>query len=179
MNEWRVIPSFPDYEASDAGEIRRVRPGGRQKTVRPLSPHVERNGYVTVTLWVDGRTNSQWVQRLVCEAFNGPAPAGLHAAHDNGIRTDNRPSNLVWKTRFGNMADKQRHGTENTGSRNGMSVLTEEQVCEIRARVATLPRSSGGKRIKKGVLDPLAREFGVSAQCLRQIVRGDNWRHTA
>lgn len=170
--EWRVIPSFPAYEASANGEIRR-RDSGRLKRCRP-----EKNGYLKVKIWMDGEETACWVHRLVCEAFHGPAPAPkMHAAHINGTPSDCRASNLSWKTKTENERDKRIHGTANIGERNGMAQLTDSAAIQIKARLATLPRSSGGKRIKKGALVNLAREYGVSAGCLRQIVSGKNWSH--
>lgn len=173
---WRVIPSFPDYEASDAGHVRRCRPGARQNAVRPLSPFVEDNGYVSVTLWVDGGTKKAWLHRLVCEAFHGPAPApNLDAAHGNNVRSDNRADNLSWKTRAGNELDKLANGTSNIGERNGGAKLSAEQARTIKSRVTALPRSSGGVRVKKGALAPLAAEYGVTVSCIRQIADGRRW----
>lgn len=169
--QWRAIPSFPDYEASESGDIRR--PGNA-----PLRQFIERNGYPTVTLWVDGKTNSQWTHRLVCEAFHGPAPfPGAEAAHENGTLTDIRESNLSWKTKAANAADKKRHGTENIGERNGGATLTEDQVREIRIRHANAPRSSGGKRARKGTLQSLSREFGITPNAVLAVVTRRRWSH--
>ena len=173
---WKVIPSFPEYEASDAGEIRRA----GHKGARPLSLFRERHGHLKATLWLDGRTKSQWAHRLVCEAFHGPAPDAAHAAHaahENGIPDDNRPENLSWKTAAENASDKRRHGTENIGARNGMAVLDDAQIVEIRRRIVALPRSSGGKRIRKGALGALAAEYGVTDAALRFIITGRTWSH--
>lgn len=170
MTMWRGIPSLTEYEASDDGRIRKVRTG------RILRSRVEANGYVKVKLWGDGGQSSRWVHRLVCEAFHGPAPQSkMDAAHCNGIRADNRSENVRWKTRAQNELDKRGHGTANVGERNGMAILTAEQVREIRSLAPTLHRSSGGKRIRKGVLREVAKKYGVTSGCLRQIISKSNW----
>lgn len=173
MTEWRVIPSWPLYEASDDGQVRRV---GAAKC---LSPYVaRRDGYLRVGLWIDGRTVQGYVHRLVCEAFHGQAPAPkLDAAHANSTKTDNRAANLSWKTRAENEFDKRANGTANIGARNGQAALDEETVREIRNRVSMLPRSSGGARIKKAALGELAAEYGVTASCLRSLTARRTWRH--
>lgn len=179
MTEWRVIPSFRDYEASSDGEVRRVRPGARQTAVQPLKPFKEKNGYPTVTLWVDGRTNSQWLHRLVCEAFHGIAPfQDAQVAHDDGVPGNCSAINLSWKTAVENAHDKRRHGTENIGQRNGMAKMTEENVSDIRRLYSALPRSSGGKRVRKGAIDTLAAEFGITKSGIYQITTGRNWSHS-
>lgn len=172
MTFWHPIPSCPNYLASSDGEIRRI------GSARPLRPTREKSGHLRVSLWHDGIGRSEWVHRLVCEAFHGPAPfSKAHAAHANGVPSDNRPGNLSWKTATENAADKKLHGTENIGARNGGAVLGDEQIKEIRRKAAALPRSSGGKRIKKGALAPMVAEYGVTAGCLRQIIYGQRWRH--
>lgn len=179
MTIWKVIPSFPAYEAADDGQIRRRLPGPRQKTIGIIAPNLERNGYYKATLCMGGRTYRRWVNRLVCEAFHGPAPGpNMHAAHDDGHPSNNHASNLSWKTRLENSADKKRHGTENVGSRNGMSVFTEQDIPKLRELIAALPRSSGaGKRIRKGALSILAEAHGVTASCLRAIKSRHLWSH--
>lgn len=167
--DWRTIPSHPEYEASDAGEIRRK--GGQ-----PLSLWQAPSGYMKATLWLDGRCQSRWAHRLVCEAFHGPAPAPkLDAAHWNGEHADNRPNNLRWATRKENEADKDRHGRRVRGELHYSAKLSAADVREIRVRAADLPKSTGGKKFKKGALPALAAEYGVTASCLRQILSGQRW----
>lgn len=169
--EWRVIPSFPVYEASEDGQIRRVGGGVRK-------PHLEKNGYLKLPLYMDGTAYNQWVHRLVCEAFHGPAPfPSAEAAHENGIPLDVRESNLAWKTKAANAADKKRHGTENVGEQNGGSVLTPDAVRDLRRAYAEAPRSSGGKRVKKGTLQKLAAKHGITPNCVLAAVTGRRWSH--
>ena len=51
------------------------------------------------------------IHQIVLEAFCGPCPDGMEVLHGNGIRTDNRLSNLRYGTRSENNADSIRHGT--------------------------------------------------------------------
>lgn len=170
--KWRVIPSYPSYEASSTGLIRR-RSTGR---VRKLSLH--NSGYLQVALWENGEEFNRYVQRLVCEAFHGRAPRPkMHASHRNGDKIDNRQSNLRWLTKKQNEHEKRRHGRTNTGSRNGMSVLTEKDVRAIKVAFKSLPLSSGGVRFKKGSLRALALRYGVTPFALYRISSGRGWTH--
>lgn len=168
--EWRSIPGWPEYEASDEGSIRTI--GGHVRSVTEGE-----FGHLSLVLYhADGSLEKQWVHRLVCAAFHGPAPAeGLHAAHRNGISSDNRKDNLRWATPAENEADKKLHGTDNGRARNGMAKLTEADVEQILLVVPTLPRSSGGIRFKKGAIPALAARYGVSAACISQIAHGRRW----
>lgn len=94
--EWRTIPSHPDYEVSSYGRVISNKSGRS----RVLKPHTHPLGYMRLT--VDGRQQS--VHRLVAEAWHGPCPEGKEVDHINSVRDDNRPQNLCYLTRQENMA---------------------------------------------------------------------------
>lgn len=111
-------------------------------------------GGVVLAVW--------WQRWVVCVSFHGPAPQkGMHAAHQNSIRTDNRSSNLKWKTPKENEADKILLGRTNRGERNGRAKLTAIQVAEIRASVDS-SQILGGK-------------YGVAQCTIIAIRKGRNW----
>lgn len=116
--EWKPIPGYPIYEASDDGQIRsisRVRRTGRHMVPRQfpsvvLSPTITYDGYEQVALSApDGKRRSHTVHRLVLMAFAGPCPDGMEGCHNDGNRRNNHVSNLRWDTRLANVADRQRH----------------------------------------------------------------------
>jgi hypothetical protein len=101
--EWRQIPSFPLYEASTEGRIRKVATG------RILRPGLSSKSYVKVALFdADGSRADKTVHRLIAEAFHGPCPDGYVCAHLNGHPRDNRPANLKWCSASENERQKRR-----------------------------------------------------------------------
>lgn len=80
-----------------------------------------------------GSGRSQWVHRLVLRAFAGEPAEGQVARHLDGDPTNNALSNLAWGTHAENNADMVAHGRSTRGSANKRSLLTEEQVLEIRS----------------------------------------------
>jgi len=162
---WRQIPSFPLYEASSEGRIR------SRFRVRAL--HLDKDGYYVVVLFVGGARSCQRVNRLVCEAFHGPAkyPSIMDAAHKNGYRTVNRPTNLRWATKKENEADKAEHGTKVCGERHPRALFTQAQVDGMRAQYA---RNPTGATIAR-----LAEAFDVGKLTIRNIVTGRSWRTAA
>lgn len=157
--ERRPVPRHPNYEVDDRGN---VYPKGRQKPMY-LSPNAD--GYLRVNLTV-ATQKKRYVQvhRIVCEAFHGPAlAAGMHAAHANSVRNDNRKENLSWKTPAENNADKPAGLSINRGESNGRSILTAENVAEIREA--------------NGSLRDLAERFSVSQSHISGIRSGRAWRH--
>lgn len=101
MNEiWKDIPNLAGlYQASDMGNIRsldRVIPNkanksGLQRTKgKMLSSCVNANGYCVVSI----RHKTNYVHRLVCEAFLGEIPAGMTVNHKDGNKENNTFDNL-------------------------------------------------------------------------------------
>lgn len=163
--DWRDIPGFEErYQASSLGKFRRhslLKKDGRNKTGF-LKPCPVTNGYLQVNL--AGKVFL--AHRMIALTFRGKCPKGLECAHLNGVKTDNRISNLVYVTTQENMDHKKIHGTNAKGERNGWSKLTAEKVIFIR------------EQHKKGVSTAsLATLFKVDPSTIRGINTRRSWRH--
>lgn len=158
---WRIIAGFEGlYYVSDLGRVRSVR---RYKTPeRILVPSRAGKGYCKVCLCRRGEKYiHRYVHELVLEAFVGPRPDGMEAAHNNGRRDDNKLTNLRWDTRAGNHADKIEHGTMCQGETHGRRKLTAPQVITIRA--------------SQGTLREIGDKFGVGPMQVHRIKTRENW----
>lgn len=167
--EWRPIPSKPGYDASSIGRIRRWIKTGRWDRGQPLETpvlcwvHVNKTfGYCTVSI----KKVNETVHPLVCEAFHGPCPDGLECAHEDGVRDNNRFTNLKWKTPKENQHDRYRHGTMIRGNDVWSAILDEEAVREIRAA-------------PKGTLPAMVEKYGVKYWTVIGIRQGKSWKHVA
>ena len=104
--EWHEVPSLPEYEASSWGRIRRVPFVGSM----PHGGFRIYGGKVWRGVW-DGkryiflfRGKTRKVARMVCEAFNGPAPDDKpNCLHEDENSRNNRPGNLRWGTQKENL----------------------------------------------------------------------------
>lgn len=158
--DFREIPGYPGYFASNDGRIWSDRRGSR----RELAKYVEEiNGYRREKTNLYGRPGAK-VATLVCEAFYGPRPDGCEVAHLNGDSLDNRAENLAWKTTAENHADKVLHGTAIRGARHKLAKLTDDDVHEIRrlAEARTPQRD-------------IAVRFGITQPTVSRIVNGTRW----
>lgn len=163
--EWRPAPNFPDHEVSEYGDVRRVTDGRGLKAGVVLTGY-SHHGYRMYTLSKDGAKVNVFAHRLVCEAWHGePDPMRPMVAHWDGSKNNNHYSNLRWASCKENHADRVRHGTDPTGSRNGRAVLSEDDVRSIR-------RIYKGER---GQIADLSRQYGVSRRAVSLIVTNKNW----
>ena len=106
--------------------------------------------------------------RAAWELANGPIPDGLFVLH----ACDNPPccntAHLFLGTKADNNADMYSKGRAALGSRNGHAKLTESNVREIRALLAS------------GLLQrEIAERFGVTQTTISPLLRGVTWKHVA
>lgn len=163
MDDIRPYPGHPYYGVTADGRVFRTHPGPFKRPVpRELKPFFAR-GYAYVSLSGPGGVQKKAVHRMVAETFLGPCPPGMEAAHNNGVRQDNRAENLRWDSRAANLADRNLHGTHNKGERHGAAKLTESDVLEIRGSPAPGAR--------------LASVFGVTPSTISDIRARRSWAH--
>lgn len=119
---WKpVIGHEGSYEVSSQGRVRSLDrvvtlPSGqtRRATGRILKAGTVRGYYLFVNL---GKGNSQYVHRLVAEAFIGPRPDGTEICHNNGDPADNRVENLRYDSHRSNCEDVLEHGTHHQANK--------------------------------------------------------------
>lgn len=173
---WKPIPGYETaYEASIEGQIRSLerivtytRRDGRcverKYPSKVLKPGLNSRGYEIVTLCDPDNHNTRAVHRLILETFVGPKKPGQECRHLDGNIRNNALTNLCWGTAAENMADKIAHGTWVRGSRVGNSRLTEQQVREIKARLA-----------QKESHASIALDYDVKTVTISAISSGRNW----
>lgn len=110
--EWLPVPVKifgESYEVSSLGRVRgldRMATGAAKKMkirARVLRTRVRKDGYLTVNFSFNGRGSQFAVHRLVALAFIGNKERHPVVNHKNGVKTDNRASNLEWVTQQQNV----------------------------------------------------------------------------
>lgn len=169
--EYRDIPGFPGYRIGTDGSLwsaqRRKHFGSsRIGYYNRLSGCIRQDGYVAVSLSRSSKSKTFLLHYLVLLAFVGPRPDGMVACHNNGIKSDNRPSNLRYDTQKGNMGDKVAHGTLQKGEDIVQAKITEREVGIIRSLV------------DQGVYQEIVAEaFGISRREVGRIYARQRWQH--
>lgn len=174
---WKPIPGWEGlYEVcASRQEIRSVtriighgrgRGFPRSQRGRVLTLTKMRNGYLAASLFREGKAKWYYLHTAVCEAAHGPKPNGeARVRHLNGDPLDNRPDNLRWGTQKENCQDTVRHGRSTRGQSNPQSVLTENDVHDIRRRC-----SRGGSQSKVG------GDYNVCQGTISAIICGRSWQ---
>ena len=144
----------------------------KQNKARLLSQNPDRNGYMQVTLYPDGKYLKKKVHRLVAEAFvKGRTKHRKYACHIDGNNKNNHYKNLKWATPRENVMDMAKHGTNVrwwTPDNCPSGKLTAKQVKKIKEILK--------KKNVWGIQSKLARLYNVSPKTINDIKRGVNWK---
>ena len=109
--EWKDIPGFEGYQASNLGSIRsvdRVTNHGHNRKGVVLSPGIGSAGYYQVKL---GKKGTQYVHKLVALAWIGTRPQGQEVKHGTEGQLVNTIHNLSYGCHSSNLFDKRRDNT--------------------------------------------------------------------
>jgi hypothetical protein len=176
MENWKRIPGYSLYEASDLGKIKTFN-WKNKKTEAIMKPSIDGSGYLRTMLKrdSDGEIHTIKVHRIIGITFIPNPNNKPQINHKNGIRTDNRVINLEWVNNSENIKDSFAKGrSSNLGSKNPCATLTEEQVMEIRKNYVY-----GRKTAKKGDITKrqIAEKYGTSFNVIKLLIQKRSWKH--
>lgn len=159
--KWKIVPGFPNYEASDLGRIRHA----FSRRVRKPNRHRKWN-YYSVCVHSGGKRKNIKVHRMIAAAFLPNPQQKPQVNHLDGSRLNNKLTNLEWATSAENMLHAWRNGLvpSQAGERNSQAMLGASDVQEIRGK------SAEGERAEN-----LARQYGVSKGHIYKIISGAKW----
>lgn len=152
-----VWKSFQNWEISNLGNVRHT------KTKRILKLRSRRDGYVDVKL----SYKRFLVHRLVAICFLDNPEQKQQINHKDGIRANNKLSNLEWVNQSENVLHAFSLGLiSRKGEKNSRAKLNEGLVKEIR------------KLIEAGIaLSKIAKMFGMHHTSIRGIKNRSTWAH--
>ena len=175
---WKDIEGYEGcYQISSHGRVKSLQRfkicgrGGRQlvreRILKQTVTH-KGKGYCMVIFCKDGIVKYKTVHRLVALAFIENLEDKPQINHKNGIKTDNRISNLEWCYPIDNIRHARKNGRIHNarGVQVGTAKLIEESV------LAIIRRINAGE-----IQRSLAREYDVSEATISLIKTRQIWKH--
>lgn len=176
LTEWRNVVGYEGYyEVSNSGEVRSTtrtidqvsNTGKAYKRVlksKIIQPQPNTRGYLRVELNKQGKAKCYFVQRIVAHAFLGERRPNQQVNHINGVKNDNRASNLEWCTSKENTRHAYITGLR-TKENHNRAILTLNDVIAIRISYKKhgIPRKY------------LAKLYGVHVSTITKLINKNNW----
>lgn len=161
MSFWKDIKGYERYEVSKDGRVR------NKETGYVMKKRLTFDGYVKVTLTVNGKSKDFRVHRLVAEAFI-PNPENKPTVnHEDGNKENNHVSNLKWATRSEQNEHAYKNGLKKPVYTNRK--LTDEQVREIRRRYKRGCKENGS--------GALSKEYGITDANVLKVAKGVSYKN--
>jgi len=157
LDKMKPCPSYPWLFCDEDGNIFST------KIKRFLTNKPNKKGYISISF----SFGTKLAHRLVAEAFLGKCPPDKEVNHINGIKSDNRISNLEYVTKSENAKHAcrlllKRNDKEN----NPRAKLTMEDVKRIKEM-----RFVDGLSFAK-----IAETFDVTPESISNACRGKTWK---
>lgn len=163
---WKPIGIANKYKIYGFAEVSNL---GRVKDKNGKLKHkkLDKDGYYKVHFYMEGKTISKYVHRLVALAFIENIYDKSQINHIDSNRTNNNVENLEWVYPIENTQHAIKFGKNNPkGENNPNSKLKRFQVNEIRKKFST----------GKYKVNHLAKEYNVSWSLIKLIVKNKIWK---
>jgi len=164
---WKPVVGYEGtHEVSTEGRIRRTCDCANTKKGHVLKPELSNCGYFLIGLHGGGKKTFCTVHSIVVRAFLGGCRYSFEVNHRDGVKTNNRLSNLEYLTHSENKNHAVRLLGSGSGSHNGNSKLTESAVKDMRLlHHAGVSYSDCGRR------------YSVTPSVARKAIIGFTWKN--
>lgn len=176
LEQWRDIGGYEgSYQISDLGRVKslsRIIWNGQPKLPRRLRERILRpiksnTGYLNVKLCSGGFTSTMQIHQIVAATFIPNPNNKSQVNHRNGVKTDNRATNLEWHSALENTNHARSVlGYDNSKELNGQAKLTQDQILQIRHMYMT------GEYLQREI----GEIFGIHQAHVSRIILGKLWR---
>lgn len=157
-----------DYHVSLFGRIKSLNYNNTNQA-KILKNNLQKTGYLSVGLKINGKRKTISVHRLVAMSFIPNPDDKPYVNHINGIKTDNSIENLEWSTAKENTDHGIKLGLINgiKGEKNCFSMLSNSDVLEIRKIHENC----------KITYRETAKKYNVTGENISMIVKRKTWTH--
>lgn len=160
---WLGHPEWPRYLFSPEGGVLSLM--GKKPMLLNFSPTPK--GYVLITLHKNGKKHRMLFHRVIAEVFCENSENKPQVNHKNGIKNDNRSSNLEWVT------SKENHHHARCVLNRGFAKGSEKSdIPDDTIRLALKLRYFSNKKMKE-----ISEELGLPISTLSGVFSGKTWKH--
>jgi len=158
-----IVENGDNYEVSNLGQVRRA------DSHKIMALTTVANGYKRIGLSLKGVKITHSVHRMVALAFIPNPDNKPMVNHKDGVKTNNKLSNLEWATQSENISHAYRNRLvrKQNGELGSAAKLNETKVRELR-RLYELDGYSCAK---------LAEMYGVSSSAVQNVVTYRTWKN--
>lgn len=178
MEIWKSVLDWEGlYEVSNKGRFRSlpkqiIRSNGKVQTFKGkiLSPSLDKEGYLQLSLAHEGLVVKKKAHRLVAESFIKRIPDNMEINHINGIKNDNRVENLEIVTKSQNIL----HAYSILG-RDNCAYKLQKKICKYSIKPRKSQKSPAIKGELLAILDGInfaSRDTGIIASSIQACLTG-------
>lgn len=170
MEKWKDIKGYEGrYTVSDLGRVKSF--VVEKNSGRLLSAGKDQNGYMRVSLSNGKKSKTHKVHRLVLMAFIDNAENKPQVNHINGVKDDNKLSNLEWNTVSENMKHASDNNLVNCPAGWNKKIFSEEIIDKLGtmpdyklAIIANTNKCTIARNRKKLGIESYAKQTGINGQ---------------
>lgn len=166
---WLPVTVNPNYAVSNLGRVKRTKQSSGAVAGRIMRQYPSNHSSLRVMLHYGerNRTINHLTHRLVALAFIGEPPEGKNNVnHIDCNPQNNRVENLEWVSHKENSRHMVNLGNSRRGEKSHHTTLKDADIPVI------------WEAIQSGfTLKDIGQRFGVSANVIGDIKRGNTWRH--
>lgn len=150
---WLTIPTHPNYEVSNKGQVRRA------KNQRIVKQNEDESGYKVVTIYTDKKYYCRKVSRLVWTTFND-SDCNLTIDHRDRNKQNNNISNLRCISHRDNSRNR-----DNYSNKLNKYNLTDELKKELISKF----------RSKEWSTYYISKQFGIQSNYMCMVAKRGSW----
>lgn len=119
-----------NYCINSKGDVFRKRQG---KPLKKLKPRIDKDGYLRITIYVNGKPYERGIHRLVALAFISNPENKPEVNHIDGNKKNNDAINLEWSTAKENIQHAWKHNlaTAKKSEDHPNSIYTNNQIIQV------------------------------------------------